>query len=408
VADTPIVHRPPSGPSEPIEQLRRLQAVTDAALSHLALDQLLSELLARVVEVLGTDTSAILLLDETGTELIARAARGIEEAVERGVRIPVGKGFAGRIAADRRAVIIEDVDHADVLNPILREKGIRSLLGVPLIAHGELLGVLHVGSLTKRVFNSDEVALLQIVGERVALAIERSLIHEQLIRLTQLQRDFVALAAHELRTPATTVYGLAATLDRRADLDPDTVAQLRHTLHTQADRMRRLVEQLLDLSRLDAARIEVSPERVALHNELVQIVETVAPGREADVELDVPDTTHVIVDKNVVERVVGNLLANALQYGLPPVRITARQTDTHLRILVQDGGEGVDPELAPFVFEPFRRGQSAGLDATGSGLGLSIARGYAREHGGDLLYHADGGAGATFELVLPHTAGPPG
>jgi signal transduction histidine kinase len=175
----------------------------------------------------------------------------------------------------------------------------------------------------------------------------------------------------------------------------------------QADRMRSLVEQLLDLSRLDAARIEVSPEPVALHEELLQIVENIAPGREGDIHVDVPETAQVIVDKNVVERVVGNLLANALQYGLPPVRVTARQTDTHLRILVEDSGKGVDPQFAPFVFEPFRRGDTAGQEATGSGLGLSIARAYARAHSGDLLYHGDGETGATFELVLPRTAVPP-
>ena len=80
-------------------------------------------------------------------ELVARAAVGIEEEVEQGVRIPVGRGFAGRVAAERRPVILDDVDHADVLNPILREKGIKSLLGVPLIAAATSLGVLHVGSL---------------------------------------------------------------------------------------------------------------------------------------------------------------------------------------------------------------------------------------------------------------------
>ena len=85
-------------------------------------------------------------------DLVAQAAKGIEEEVEQGVRIPVGRGFAGRIAAERHSVAIEDVDHADILNPILREKGIRSLLGVPLLVEGRVIGVLHVGTLTSRHF----------------------------------------------------------------------------------------------------------------------------------------------------------------------------------------------------------------------------------------------------------------
>ena len=84
--------------------------------------------------------------------LRARAAKGIEEEVEQGVRIPVGRGFAGRIAAERSAITIDDVDHADILNPILREKGIRSLLGVPLLVEGRVIGVLHVGTLTRAIF----------------------------------------------------------------------------------------------------------------------------------------------------------------------------------------------------------------------------------------------------------------
>src|SRR4029450_11765629 len=109
----------------------------DTALSHLSVDDLLDELLLRVREVLDTDTAAVLLLDETRNELVARAAKGIEEEVERGVRIPVGNRIAGPIAAERAPVALHRVDHSTVLNPILFQKGIKSLLGVPLLAHGE-------------------------------------------------------------------------------------------------------------------------------------------------------------------------------------------------------------------------------------------------------------------------------
>src|SRR5947208_10370967 len=114
--------------------MRKLQAVTDAALAHVSLDELLDELLNRVREALEADTCAVLLLDETGTELVARAAKGLEEEVERGVRIPVGKGFAGRIVSTAAPYVVENLDRADVLNPLLREKGVKSLLGAPLTA----------------------------------------------------------------------------------------------------------------------------------------------------------------------------------------------------------------------------------------------------------------------------------
>ena len=138
------------------DRLRRLETVTDAGLAQLDVDELLDELLDRVRELLAVDTAAVLLLNPSGRYLVATAARGIEEEVRQGVRIPLGKGFAGRIAAEKRPVILEQVDHTNVLNPLLREKGIRSLLGVPLLVGGTVLGVLHVGTLTPRPFSADE------------------------------------------------------------------------------------------------------------------------------------------------------------------------------------------------------------------------------------------------------------
>jgi anti-sigma regulatory factor (Ser/Thr protein kinase)/putative methionine-R-sulfoxide reductase with GAF domain len=173
----------PVGPvSAPSEQVRNLYALSDPALSELGLDELLESLLVRVRTMLGVDTVAILLHDEETNELVARAAKGIEEEVEQGVRIPLGLGFAGRIAAERVAIFIEDVDHADVLNPILREKGIRSLLGVPLIVEGNLVGVLHVGALRRRLFAPQDVAVLQLAAARVGPAIERARLNAALER----------------------------------------------------------------------------------------------------------------------------------------------------------------------------------------------------------------------------------
>ena len=129
-----------------------VERITDSALAYLSLEDLLVELLDRIREILAADTAAILLLDPERRVLVARAARGIEEEVRQGVTIPLGGGFAGRIAAEGRPVAIEDVDHAEILNPILRLKGIRSLLGVPLIVEGRVIGVLHVGTLAPSAF----------------------------------------------------------------------------------------------------------------------------------------------------------------------------------------------------------------------------------------------------------------
>ena len=173
------------------DRLYDLQRITDAALAYLPLDELLNELLNRVVEILGVDTSAILLLEDDESTLVARAAKGLEEEVERGVRIPVGRGFAGRIAATREPVRIFEIEHAEILNPILREKGLRSLLGVPLLVEGAVIGVLHVGTLQQRAFDDVDVDLLQRAADRAALAIYSRLTERERALADALQRSLV-------------------------------------------------------------------------------------------------------------------------------------------------------------------------------------------------------------------------
>jgi signal transduction histidine kinase len=379
-------------------RLERVQSVMDAALAKLGFEDLVGELLIRIRDILGVDTAAILLLDESTDDLVARAAVGLEEEVEQGVRIPLGRGFAGRIAAERRAIVLDDVDHADVLNPILREKGVKSLLGVPLTISDTVLGVLHVGTLEPHYFSADDQELLELVASRAAIAIERAKIHDEVVRLDQMKVNFVAIASHELRTPATSIYGIGATLKQRGDmLSEEERSELENALWEQANRLRSLIEQLLDLSRLDAKAILIEPQPLPLHAVLEQIVADTAPG--TDVRIDVPQELEVNADRQALERIFGNLVANAANYGEPPVVVRAEPLDTYFRVSVQDEGEGVPEELVPLLFDRFERGGAG----EGTGLGLSIAQAYARAHGGDLVYDAQSGGGARFELILPRS-----
>ena len=173
------------------ERLRRLESVTHAALTHLDVSDLLVELLERVREILDVDTAAVLLLDEATGDLVASAASGIEEEVRQSVRVPMGQGFAGRIAAEVTPVVIEDVDHSDVQNPILRERGIATLVGVPLVVESRVIGVLHVGSVTLRRFEPDDVEFVQMVGDRVALAIEARRSNVERAAAAALQRSLI-------------------------------------------------------------------------------------------------------------------------------------------------------------------------------------------------------------------------
>jgi sigma-B regulation protein RsbU (phosphoserine phosphatase) len=180
-----------SGLEQEVEQLRRIQSVTEASLAHLEIDELLDTLLERVREILVADTAAVLLIDRASREMVATAAKGLEEEVRGGVRIPIGKGFAGRIAAEGKPVILESVNHTNVRNPILLEIGIRSMLGVPLVADGDTIGVLHVGTLGSRSFSEQDAELLQLVADRAALAINTTVLKHERRAATALQRGLL-------------------------------------------------------------------------------------------------------------------------------------------------------------------------------------------------------------------------
>jgi phosphoserine phosphatase RsbU/P len=183
-----------AGPVAVEDRLRAIQSITDAALARLDDREFLAELLDRTREILQADTAVVLLLDFSSGQLIATAAAGLEEEVRQGVRIPVGRGFAGRIAAERRPVVLDRVDHTTVLNPILWTKGIKSMMGVPMVAAGRMIGVLHAGSLMPRQFTGDDVELLQLAADRAAAAVQSMSAQSDRAAAEALQRSLVPSA----------------------------------------------------------------------------------------------------------------------------------------------------------------------------------------------------------------------
>jgi phosphoserine phosphatase RsbU/P len=176
------------------DRLRDIESVADAALSRLDEQSLLDTLVERVKNVVQADTAAVLLLDEAAGQLVATAASGIEEEVRQGVRIPLGAGFAGRVAASREPVILNTVDRTTVVNPLLVDRGIKSLLGVPLLVGGNVIGVLHVGSLSGRPFGQQDVELLQLAADRAALALHSLMTQDNELAAVALQRSLLPTA----------------------------------------------------------------------------------------------------------------------------------------------------------------------------------------------------------------------
>lgn len=209
------------------------------------------------------------------------------------------------------------------------------------------------------------------------------------------ERTFVATAAHELRTPAAAIHGLASTLvEREGLLEPEQVVALHEMLLLNSHRLVGLIDELLDLSRVDADAVALDPVALDVRARVAEL----AAGAGVEVVNDVPDGLRAVIDLSVFDRVVGNLLANAVKHGRPPVVVAAALGDGTFRLTVEDHGEGVPEEFVPHLFERFTRSPKAARP--GAGLGLAIAAAYAAAHGGTLSYEAATPQGARFVLLL--------
>jgi hypothetical protein len=296
-------------------------------------------------------------------------------------------------------------DAAETASVVVTETADGSSLGavavVPLMnadgCDGFLLADRGGGTLTLAA--SDRV-LLSTLGTIISAFLEQTVAHDDLQLAGEFKSDFISLASHELRTPTAAVCGIATTLHQRGDtLTADQRRGLSQVLYEQGLRLHRLVDQLLDLSRLEGASLRISPSSLAVLERTQEIVHGIAGERRDEIEIRIDPALIMEADGVAFDRIVSNLIVNALRYGQTPIAVSASARDRHFRLTVEDSGPGVPEDLQPQLFERFTRGDN--VTKSGAGLGLSIARSYAHAHGGELLYADATPHGARFELVVP-------
>lgn len=386
-------------------ELRAVVELAGAAQGAYEVEGLLLRVCRSVSGTFGFERVAIARYADERGEVVPIVGYGLpDDSPVDPYRLEVAPLFL-RALETEQVVFVPDVRGGDELPDDLVEAfGLTSLVVVPLLTDGRCLGFLTADEGGKPFdLEPDRLVLLGAIGVLVAAFFEKAVAHESLQRLDELKSTFIALASHELRTPAAVVHGIASTLQLRgAELAHDQILELRKALYEQTDRLRRLVDQLLDLSRLEADGVSIRPEPIRVRPRLEELVLMVAGDRTGEIEVDVEPELETVADPTVLERVAANLIVNALRYGAAPITVTASQPDRHFRLIVEDHGDGVPPEFVPQLFERFTRSKvsRAKVDA-GAGLGLAIARSYAQAHGGELLYAPAQPHGARFELVLP-------
>jgi signal transduction histidine kinase len=372
--------------------LRLVEQVSLACRGGVSPRVFLERVCSSVAEAFRYDCVTATRFHPGAEEVSEVAAYGGSPAEQEGRRAIAGAPLLARARETESLVLLSGADLA----------GLTSTFALPLISADRCLGFLSGNRRGLRTPQENEAEALATIGVVVATLLDNVLAQEEARRLDVSKSEFIALAAHELRNPLSSIYGLCITLDERgAALAASDRLALRDTVREQTARMRKLIEQLLDLSRFDLQSIHVSPVHVRLRPRIEELVRAVAPAREGVVEIAVSPDLEARLDPIALDRMLSNLIANALRHGEPPVTVMAARRDTHLRLAVEDRGQGVRREFVPRLFDRFTRGPESTGRTTGSGLGLAIAQAYARAHGGDILYEPAVPHGARFELVIP-------
>jgi PAS domain S-box-containing protein len=302
-------------------------------------------------------------------------------------------------------VIAQDEAHLRAL----RELGLRSYLAVPLAAHGRIHGVIgFVMAESGRRYGSADLTLAEDLAHRAAVAIENSRLYAELRKADRRKDEFIALLAHELRNPLAPIRNGLQVM-RLAGSDAQTTAQARAMMERQLDHMVRLIDDLLDISRINQNKMELRRGRILLADVVASAVEAARPLIEAgrhQLTVQLP-TEPVFLDADLTRlaQVFGNLLTNSAKYTEPGghIWLSAEQTGREVMVAVRDTGIGIPTEALPRIFDMFAQvGRSMERSAGGLGIGLALVKALVEMHGGTVHAASPGaGRGSTFTVRLP-------
>ena len=404
--------------------------------AQVALGPTLQLIVDRARDLLRAEGSRLALRQPGSDTFAIRAHSGSVTDSFAVMRFRPGEGFTGRVILTGAPMIVKDYRQEFPDSPFLaavEEAGVRSLIAVPLKARGALIGVLAVDSHAPHAFREEDQQLLSALADQASIAIENAQLYEQVkrhaeeleakveARTRELQEanrrledasrhksEFLANMSHELRTPLNAIIGFTRLVMRRSQevLAARQYENLEKIL-ISAEHLLGLINDILDLSKIEAGRMEVRPGSVdlaVLVDDCLRTVEPMIRSEHLQVLKDMAaDLPPLWTDRDKLKQILINLLSNAIKFtDAGTVTVSARPENGRMAIAVADTGIGVPPDALELIFEEFRQVDSSSTRKHGgTGLGLSISRHFARLLGGDVSVRSTLGAGSTFTLILP-------
>jgi signal transduction histidine kinase/CHASE3 domain sensor protein len=330
-----------------------------------------------------------------------------------------GQAMCGRVAKDGQQISLGNVQTSSFAAArLIKALGIRAYSGQPLVVQGRVLGVLSFASRSRNYFSPEETELMQVTADQIAIALDRANLltslqrrSEQLAESNRIKDEFLAILSHELRTPLNPILGWTQLLQNRK-VDQAGIDRALEIIERNAKIQIRLIDDLLDVSKILKGKLTLNSERVDLREVVENAIDTLhlaSAAKSIQVEYRSPAQSCMILgDPNRLQQIVWNLLSNAIKFTPPHGRVEVElsQLDTNrsvAQILVRDTGKGIQAEFLPYIFDYFRQADSTTTRQFGGlGLGLAIVRHLVELHGGTIRAKSDGdGKGAAFTVRLP-------
>jgi signal transduction histidine kinase len=338
---------------------------------------------------------------------------------------PASRGVPAHVLRTREPLLIPRVTDAHYQSTtrsprheeLLRAMGSHSYMAVPMVVRGAVLGaVTLVSSDPQRTYGEDDVLFAEEICSRAAAALENSILYQRTVKAVQLRDEFLGAVSHDLRSPLQAIDMAAQSLEHTpsAALSEARAARLVGTIRSSSRRMQRLINDLLDLAKLEAGRLKLVPTSEpigALIQELVQSFDPIAASKSVHLEWSADESVSAAFDRDRIFQALANLVGNAVKFTPPGGRVTVAATASgdEVRVAITDTGPGISPQDLPRLFDRYWQAREG--TRSGTGLGLSIARAMVDAHGGRIEVASRLGHGSCFTVCLPITPhrqeGPP-
>ncbi len=399
-----------------LEDAKRLQEISSQLINEEDVEALYGQILGAAIDLMRADMGSLQVLDPERQELRLIAWKGFhpDSAAFWKTVDTESAAVCGRALGTRARVVVPDVREAAFLQQPecikhFRLSGIAAVQSTPLIArNGRMVGMISTHWREPHVPGERELTMFDVLARQAADMLERRRVTEQLRDADRRKDEFLAMLGHELRNPLAPLRGVIETLQRQ-DLAGEGLDRAHAMMERQVEHLTRLVDDLLDMSRISRGLVEPRKELVNLAEVAEQAAEMVRPaveGQGHDLNVSLPQKPlRVDGDPTRLTQSVFNLLNNAAKYTEPGGKIwlTVEREDDQAVVRVRDNGSGIKPELVPRVFDLFTQGERS-LDRSqgGLGLGLTLVKRLVEMHGGTVEAHSEGpGQGSEFVLRLP-------